>query len=197
MRSSNFSLPPMIRPPGDAHVVEDDLGGVRRADAVLLELLALAEALRARRDDERRLTAGAQVGIDRRHDDVHVGDAAVGGPRLGAVEDPLVGGLVVARAGDDRRDVGARAGLRRAERGELRSRRSCRTSAAATPRTARVSRWRRATRRPAPCRGSTARCRRRPRTAPRTPSACRGPSALRLAWRTDPPSRARSWRPPG
>ena len=33
--------------------------------------------------------------VDRRDDDVHVGDAAVGGPRLGAVEHPLVLGLVV------------------------------------------------------------------------------------------------------
>ena len=38
--------------PGDADLVEHDLGGVRGADAVLVELLALAQALRARRDDE-------------------------------------------------------------------------------------------------------------------------------------------------
>ena len=36
------------QPPGNADVVEHHLGGVRRADAVLLELLALAEALRVR-----------------------------------------------------------------------------------------------------------------------------------------------------
>src|SRR5207237_6362500 len=38
-----------------ADVVEDDLGGVRRADAHLLELLALAQPGRSRRDDEGRV----------------------------------------------------------------------------------------------------------------------------------------------
>ena len=38
---------------------------------------------------------------------MHVGDAAVGRPGLGAVEHPFVGGLVVAGAGEDRADVGA------------------------------------------------------------------------------------------
>ena len=38
-----------------AHVVEHDLGGVRGADAVLLVLLPLRQALGAGRHDERRL----------------------------------------------------------------------------------------------------------------------------------------------
>ena len=67
----------------------------------------------AGRDDERRLAAGAEFGVHRGDDDVDVGDAAVGGPGLGAVEDPLVGGLVVAGAGADRADVGAGARARR------------------------------------------------------------------------------------
>ena len=46
--SSSFSLPPSRQRAGDAHVVEHDLGGVRRADAVLLVLLALRQARRAR-----------------------------------------------------------------------------------------------------------------------------------------------------
>ena len=56
----------------------------------------------------------------RRDDHVHVGDAAVGRPRLLAVEDPLVLGLVVERAGAQRGDVGARVGLGDAERADLR-----------------------------------------------------------------------------
>ena len=104
---------------GHAHVVEDDLGGVGRADAVLVELLPLAQALGARRDDEARLAAGLEVGVDHRGDHVDVGDAAVGGPGLGAVDDPLVGGLVVDRAGAHGTDVGAGVGLGGAEGGDL------------------------------------------------------------------------------
>ena len=60
------------------------------------------------------------VGIDGGDDDVHVGDAAVGDPRLRAVEHPLVLGLVVDGAGAQRRDVGAGVGLAHAEGAELR-----------------------------------------------------------------------------
>ena len=80
---------------------------MRRADAVLLELLALTETLRAGRDDERGLPAGSEVGVDRGDDDVHVRDAAIGHPGLGAVDDPLVGRLFITGAGEDRRDIGA------------------------------------------------------------------------------------------
>ena len=62
----------------------------------------------------------AQLGVDGGDDDVDVGDAAVGRPGLLAVEDPLVLGLVVARAGAQRRDVGAGVGLGGAEGGDLR-----------------------------------------------------------------------------
>ena len=51
--------------------------------------------------------------------DVGVGDAAVGDPGLGPVEHPLVGGLVVDRAGAQARDVAAGVGLRDAEGAEL------------------------------------------------------------------------------
>ena len=104
---------------GHAHVVEHDLGGVAGADAVLVELLALAEALRARRYDEAGLAAGLEVGVDDGGDDVDVGDAAVGRPGLGAVDDPLVGGLVVAGTGAHRADVAAGVGLGGAEGAEL------------------------------------------------------------------------------
>ena len=92
---------------GHPHLVEDHLGRVRGADAVLVELLPLAEPLGAGRDDEAGLAAGAQVGVDHGRHDVDVGDAAVGRPGLGAVDDPLVGGLVVHRASAHRPDVGA------------------------------------------------------------------------------------------
>ena len=51
---------------------------------------------------------------------MHVGDAAVGGPRLGAVDHPFVGCLVVAGTGDDGRHVRPSAGFGRTERRELR-----------------------------------------------------------------------------
>ena len=102
------------------HVVEHYLGGVRGADAVLLELLALGQALGAGRYDERHLAAGAERRVDRRDDDVPVGDAAVRGPGLGAVEHPLVVGLVVDRASLHRADVATGVGLGGAERTELR-----------------------------------------------------------------------------
>ena len=89
----------------------------RGADAVLV-LLALREALGLHlgRDDEAGLAPAAQRGVDGGHDHVDVGDAAVGGPRLGAVEDPLVLGLVVGGPGLQRRHVGAGVGLGHAER---------------------------------------------------------------------------------
>ena len=68
-----------------------------------------------------RLAAALQLGVDRGDHDVDVGDAAVGDPRLGAVEHPLVVGLVVDGAGAQRRHVGAGVGLAHAERAELRS----------------------------------------------------------------------------
>ena len=49
----------------DPHVVEHHLGGVRGADAVLGELLALAQPLGAGRDHEAGLAAGPQLGVDR------------------------------------------------------------------------------------------------------------------------------------
>ena len=87
---------------------------------MLLDLRALLEALGAGRDDERGVAARAELAVDRGDDDVDVGDAAVGGPGLLAVDDPLVGGLVVLGVGADRRDVGAGVGLGRAEGGDLR-----------------------------------------------------------------------------
>src|SRR4051812_35385635 len=105
---------------GDAAVVEEDVGGVRGAQAVLLDLGAHLHALGARWDDEGGLAAGLQLGIDRRDHDVHVRDAAVRRPRLLSVQDPLVLGLVVLRARAQRGDVGAGVRLAHAERADLR-----------------------------------------------------------------------------
>src|SRR4029077_2900454 len=84
--------------------------------SVLIELLSLFEPWRVRRDDERGLPAAAEVGVDRRNNDVHVGNSAVGGPGLHTVEHPLVVGFVVAGTGEDGAHIGARAGFRRTER---------------------------------------------------------------------------------
>ena len=108
-RSSSFSLPPSRQRAGDAHVVEDDLGGVAGADAVLLELLAHASDPGVPGGTTKLAWPRAfELGVDRRDDHVDVGDAAVGDPRLGAVEHPLVLGLVVDRAGAQRADVACR-----------------------------------------------------------------------------------------
>ena len=96
---------------------------------MLGELLPLAEPLGAGRHHEARLAAGPQLGVDDRGHDVHVGDAAVRGPGLGAVEDPLVGRLVVRRPRAHRAHVAAGVGLGGAERAELEVARACRTSA--------------------------------------------------------------------
>ena len=72
------------------------------------------------RDDEGGMPTRAQLAIDAGDHDVDVGDPAVGRPGLLAVEDPLVGGLVVARRSADRGDVGPGVRLRGAEGGNLR-----------------------------------------------------------------------------
>ncbi len=97
---------------GDADVFEDDLGSVAGADAVLRELLALCEARRVRGYDERGVTPAAEFRVDDGDDHVHVGDATVADPGLGAVEHPLVGRLVVDGPGAHGRHVGPGVGLR-------------------------------------------------------------------------------------
>jgi hypothetical protein len=92
------------------------LGGVRRPDAVLAVLLPLRQALGARRDDEAGLAPALERRVDGGDHHVHVGDAAVGDPRLGAVEHPLVRGLVVDGPRLERADVGPGVGLGHAER---------------------------------------------------------------------------------
>jgi hypothetical protein len=92
---------------------------VGRTDAHLLELLAAGQAGCPRRHDEAGLTAGSERGIDGQDQHVHVGDAAVGDERLGAVEDPLVARRVVDGPAAQRAHVGAGVGLADAERSEI------------------------------------------------------------------------------
>ena len=72
----------------------------------------------ALRHDERRLAARAEMRVDRCGHDVEVGDAAVRGPRLRAVEDPLVLGFVVHGLRLQRRHIGAGVGLGHAVRAD-------------------------------------------------------------------------------
>src|SRR3954464_15690643 len=96
------------------------VGGVRRAEAVLLHLRALLDALGPGRNHEPGMSASAQLAVDARDHDVDARDPTVRGPGLLAVQYPLVLGLVVAGAGPDGRDVRAGIRLRRAEGGNLR-----------------------------------------------------------------------------
>src|SRR5580692_6283024 len=79
---------------------------------MLGDLGALGDALRlAHRYDERSMTFGAKLGIDRGDDDVYVGDPAIGRPCLLAIDDPLARRLVELGAGTHSRDVRARVRL--------------------------------------------------------------------------------------
>ena len=93
---------------GQAHVVEQQLGGDRGAQAELLVDVLGGEALGALGDEE---AADALVGL--RPDDGDVGDRAVGDPHLLAVQDPVV--AVAAGAGPHRAGVRAGVGLGQAE----------------------------------------------------------------------------------
>ena len=141
-RASSFSLPPSRQRPGSRTWSSTTSAVCEARMPCLSNFWPWLSPLRAGRYHEAGLAAGAQLGVDDRGDDVHVGDAAVGGPGLGAVEDPLVVRLVVRRAGAHRADVAAGVGLGGAERRELEVARACRTSAAPTRRSARGCRWR-------------------------------------------------------
>jgi hypothetical protein len=98
----------------DAHVVEDQLGGVGRQPARLLQRAAHGEARRAFLDDEHRhvALAGARLGGH----EIQVGVHPVGDEHLGAVEHPLV--AFAPRRGADARHVGAGARLGDAHGGD-------------------------------------------------------------------------------
>ena len=113
------ALPPSRHAPGIRTSSSTTSAVWTRTDAVLEVLLTLAESLRAGRDHERGVPAALQLRFDGGDDDVHVGDAAIGDPRLGAVEHPLVGGLVVHRPRAQARHIRSGVGLADAERAEL------------------------------------------------------------------------------
>jgi hypothetical protein len=101
----------------DPAVLELQLGGVRRAAAELLELAHHVQAGRAAGQNEQRLPAMAELGVDGRVDDVHVRDAAVADPDLAAVDHPFV--AVAAGAGAQVAHVAAALRLGDAECREL------------------------------------------------------------------------------
>ena len=137
-RSSSFSLPPSRQAPGMRQSSRKTSAVCDARRPCFLTFVPISRPLRVRRDDERGLAAGAQLGVDGRDDHVDVGDAAVGGPCLLAVEDPLVrwprrsGRGCAARRRRSRR----RARRRRTRRPS--APRACRSTAAPTRRAARA-----------------------------------------------------------
>ena len=105
----SFSYPPSRYSIGIRHVLEHDLGRLRRADAELRLLLAHGQPGGVLGNHERRLAAMPELGVHGRDHDGHVGDPAVGDEDLGAVEHPLV--AVQLGRGAQRADVGAGARL--------------------------------------------------------------------------------------
>ncbi len=97
----------------DTYVVEDELGGVGRVVAHLLQLATHAEARRARGDDDHaHPLVAALVGRARKHADP-VGLRAGGDPQLATVDDPVV--AVAACPRRDPGDVGPGSGLAHAD----------------------------------------------------------------------------------
>ena len=119
-RSSSFSLPPSRHEPGTRQSSRWTSAVCEARRPCFFTLAPCSQPGRAGRDDERGVAARAELAVDRGDDDVDVGDAAVRGPGLLAVQDPLVLGLVVLGGGADGRDVRAGVGLGGAERGDLR-----------------------------------------------------------------------------
>ena len=99
---------PMRRASGDPYAVEVELGGGRALHAHLLLGRGGAQALGVAGHQEGRDAAGA-LAAGAGQDGVEVGDAAVGDPRLGAGDDPVV--AVPHGLGAQRGGVGAGGGL--------------------------------------------------------------------------------------
>ena len=92
-----------------AHVVEEELGGVLRLHAHLLQLAALAEARHAGLDQQeaRALGAGSRIGLG--DHDHQIRQVSVGDEDLRAIDDVVI--AVAHGRGFDALQVGARAGL--------------------------------------------------------------------------------------
>ena len=165
--ASSFSLPPSRQLPGTRTSSSTTSAVWLARMPCLRNFWPLRQARGAGRDDEAGLPAALQLRVDRGHDDVHVGDAAVGDPRLRAVEHPLVGGLVVDRPRAQAGHVAAGVGLAHAERTELHLVGRADSTAAPTPPPARACRCDDAGDRRGSSPKIASRCRRRPSTSPR------------------------------
>ena len=164
--ASSFSLPPSRQAPGTRTSSSTTSAVCEARMPCFLYFWPCDRPGVPGRHDEAGLAPALELRVDGGDHDVDVGDAAVGDPRLGAVEHPLVLGLVVHRpacAASTRRSR-RRARTRSRRRASRRRRR--RSTAAPTRRSARGCPARRCRRRRGRSRRSTARCRRRPRTAP-------------------------------
>ena len=150
------------------------LGGLARAHAELVFLLAGEQARRAALDDERGNAFAALGLVGHRHDDQRVGGGAVRDERLRAVQHPAV--AVPDRGRAHRGGVAARAGLGQPPRRELLA-----LARAARDTSASALRWR------------TSRCARRRDRCARPPTATRSDRRAR-ALRCRCSSRRRSCR---
>ena len=102
---------------GDLHVVEDQLGGGRGADAHLVVVIAEGEALPPLFHDEGGDTTGADVRGGHREDHIGVGLGRVGDEDLAAVEEPVI--TLVQSSGLGAAGIGTGIGLGKTEGAQL------------------------------------------------------------------------------
>ncbi len=117
-RASSFSLPPSRQRPGTRTSSSTTSAVCVARMPIFLNFWPIVRP-GVSGPMTKRVAAALQLGLDRGDDHVHgrhVRDAAVGDPRLGAVEHPLVLGLVVDRARAQRRHVGTGVGFAHCER---------------------------------------------------------------------------------
>ncbi len=98
---------------GNVNVLQKQFDGVGAADSELVIDRPDGEARESALDDEGADSLHARSGIGERKDDVDAGEAAVGDPALGAVQDVLIAILDCGRLAGSR--IGAGAGLGQAE----------------------------------------------------------------------------------
>ena len=138
--ASSFSLPPSRQEPGTRTSSSTTSAVCEARMPCFLYFWPCERPVRARRHDEAGLAPALELRVDGRHHDVDVGDAAVGDPRLGAVEHPLVLGLVVDGPGAQRAARRSRRRARTRSRRRASRRRRRRSTAAPTRRSARACR---------------------------------------------------------
>lgn len=96
---------------------ERQLTGVAGPAAHLVELAQHLQTRRPLGDDEHSLPSVSRIGVNRGHDDVHVGDPAVADEHLLTVDYPVAG--VLAGSGGDRADIATATRLGDGQRREL------------------------------------------------------------------------------